>query len=137
MGRIYWDYGLLANRSSDGWTYFHHSNYLGTARARTDYQGNVGNQERSLDFGDGFSQTASNGSTAAQDNANFTGQEHDFESGTEHFLYRQYSSTSGCWMSPDPYGGSYDVGNPQSFNRYSYVLNNPLALIDPLGLDYG
>lgn len=36
-------------------------------------------------------------------------------------------------MSPDPYYGSYDVNNPQSMNRYSYVLNNPLAYVDPDG----
>jgi hypothetical protein len=38
-------------------------------------------------------------------------------------------------MSPDPYSGSYDTSNPQSFNRYSYALNNPAALTDPEGLD--
>ena len=37
-------------------------------------------------------------------------------------------------MSPDPYDGSYDITNPQSLNRYSYVLNNPLSSVDPLGL---
>jgi hypothetical protein len=37
-------------------------------------------------------------------------------------------------MSPDPYNGSYDLGNPQSFNRYAYVGNNPLSFTDPLGL---
>ncbi len=31
-----------------------------------------------------------------------------------------------------PLGGS--VGNPQSLNRYTYVLNNPESLTDPLGL---
>ena len=40
-------------------------------------------------------------------------------------------------MSPDPYDGSYDFSNPQSFNRYSYVLNNPLSFTHPLGLDGG
>jgi hypothetical protein len=43
-------------------------------------------------------------------------------------------------MSPDPYYGSYDFSNPQSFNRYAYVENDPLSYIDPIGLvlcDYG
>ena len=40
----------------------------------------------------------------------------------------------GRWMSPDPYSGSYDLANPQSFNRYTYVTNNPLSFTDPSGL---
>jgi hypothetical protein len=47
----------------------------------------------------------------------------------------QWTHAMGRWMSPDPYDGSYDAGNPQSLNRYSYALNNPLSLIDPSGLD--
>jgi hypothetical protein len=27
-----------------------------------------------------------------------------------------------------------DVTNPQSFNRYAYVMNNPMTLVDPFGL---
>jgi hypothetical protein len=41
----------------------------------------------------------------------------------------------GRWMSPDPYNGSMDLGNPQSLNRYSYVGNNPLLYTDPSGLE--
>ena len=37
-------------------------------------------------------------------------------------------------MSPDPYDGSYDASNPQSFNRYAYVLNSSLSWVDPIGL---
>lgn len=40
------------------------------------------------------------------------------------------NSARGC---PDPYSGSYDTGNPQSFNRYSYVLNSPLGATDSSG----
>lgn len=38
-------------------------------------------------------------------------------------------------MRPDPYSGSYDFTNPQSFNRYTFVMNNPMSANDPLGLD--
>jgi hypothetical protein len=41
----------------------------------------------------------------------------------------------GRMMSPDPSGLMYaDPTNPQSFNLYSYVLNNPLTNVDPDGL---
>ncbi|MEO6910036.1 MAG: RHS repeat-associated core domain-containing protein [Edaphobacter sp.] len=64
----------------------------------------------------------------------FTGLEHDSESNLDHAQFRQYSSTMGRWLSPDPYNGSYDLSNPQSFNRYAYVGNSPLSSVDPLGL---
>ena len=52
----------------------------------------------------------------------------------DHAQFRSYSFGQGRWLSPDPYDGSYDITNPQSFNRYAYVLNNPLTLTDPTGL---
>jgi RHS repeat-associated protein len=42
------------------------------------------------------------------------------------------STTQGRWLSPDPMGG--DVSNPQSLNRYAYVMNNPMSLTDATGL---
>ena len=43
-----------------------------------------------------------------------------------------YSSGLGRWLSPDPLAG--DITNPQSLNRYAYVLNNPCNFLDPFGL---
>jgi len=63
----------------------------------------------------------------------FTGLWRDDETGLDHTLYRKYSSTLGRWLSPDPMAGS--IMNPQSLNRYAYVMNNPVNFIDPLGLD--
>lgn len=34
----------------------------------------------------------------------------------------------------DPWEGSYDLSDPQSFNRYSYVNNDPVNYVDPSGL---
>jgi len=44
---------------------------------------------------------------------------------------RYFSSNLGRFLSVDPVGG--DIGSSQSWNRYAYVLNNPLVLIDPDG----
>lgn len=45
-------------------------------------------------------------------------------------------SYAGRWLSPDPAGlAAADPMNPQSWNRYAYVANNPLGNIDPTGLD--
>ncbi len=64
-----------------------------------------------------------------------TGKERDTESGLDYFGSRYYASSMGRFSSPDPSGLVYaDQSNPQSFNLYSYVGNNPLKFIDPLGL---
>jgi RHS repeat-associated protein len=135
-GRIYWDGQQFGYRSSDGTTYFDHQDTLGTERMRTDFGAGPGASFVSLPWGDGYTATTylSGGS---QDNNHFAGLERDAESGTEHAQFRNCASVQGRWFAPDSYLGSYDMTNPQSMNRYAYVLNNPLSLVDPSGLDYG
>jgi RHS repeat-associated protein len=59
----------------------------------------------------------------------------EFASGLDPTPNRLYHSRLFRWMSPDPAGkAAAKVGNPQSWNRYAYVLNNPLSYTDPLGL---
>lgn len=64
----------------------------------------------------------------------YAGLYRDIESTNDHASFRQYSSSQGRWLSPDPFAGSYNLGNPQTLNRYSYVLGNPTSLTDPDGL---
>jgi len=96
---------------------------------RTNAYGQVEQTFTSLPFGDEFSPGGQQ--TEAP---RFGMLDRDSESDTEHAQYRQYSSRFGRWMSPDPYSGSYDFSNPQSFNRYAYVNNRPLSGADPSGL---
>jgi len=65
----------------------------------------------------------------------FTSKERDVETGLDYFINRYYSSAQGRFTSVDPTLESIDPANPQTLNRYSYALNNPLAFIDPDGLD--
>jgi RHS repeat-associated protein len=51
--------------------------------------------------------------------------------GLNHMNGRIEDSVTGRFLSPDPRGTM--PGNTQSWNRYSYVLNNPLTLTDPTG----
>ena len=113
-----------------GTLYFEHQDRLGTERLLTDGQGNTAGSYSSMPFGDTFTENGTD-----LDPYHFAGLEHDYESGLDHAKYREYSSAGGQWMSPDLYQGSYDFADPQSFDRYSYVGNNPLSLVDPTGQD--
>ena len=66
----------------------------------------------------------------------FTGKERDAESGNDYFGARYYASSMGRFMSPDPLLSSGVPSDPQTWNRYTYGMNNPLRVIDPTGL-YG
>lgn len=53
-----------------------------------------------------------------------------------HTPTRQYSQTQGRWMRPDPAGlAAVDPSNPQTWNRYAYVGNNPVSFVDPSGMN--
>jgi RHS repeat-associated protein len=47
---------------------------------------------------------------------------------------RYFGSSLGRFMTPDPLLNSGQPWNPQSWNRYAYVENNPLRYTDPTGL---
>jgi len=69
-------------------------------------------------------------------NPNFTGDTQDTISGEFDTHYRQLHPSQGRWISPDPAGlRAVDPMNPQTWNRYMYVRNNPLSWADPSGLD--
>lgn len=66
----------------------------------------------------------------------FTGKERDAETGLDFMEARYYSSAQGRFTSPDVMMGKPEwLVDPQRWNRYAYVRNNPLKYIDPNGED--
>jgi RHS repeat-associated protein len=68
-------------------------------------------------------------------NQKFTGKERDQESGLDYFGARYYGSALGRFTRPDDPLVDQHVSDPQSWNLYAYVRNNPLKNTDPFGLD--
>ena len=65
-----------------------------------------------------------------------TGKERDVETGLDFFESRYFSSAQGRFTSPDVMMGKPEwLVDPQRWNRYAYVRNNPLKYIDPNGED--
>jgi RHS repeat-associated protein len=107
--------------------------HLGSPRVFTDSNATILAQPTFAPFGTG----GTTGTTALQ----FTGHERDTYANGESIDYmhaRYYRAGWGRFLSVDP---SLDMkmamANPQAWNRYAYVRNNPLRFIDPDGrLDY-
>ena len=64
----------------------------------------------------------------------FTGHRHDDELGLIDMHGRVYDPAQRRFVTPDPH--VTDPLDGQSFNRYSYVVNDPLNLTDPTGFDW-
>lgn len=67
--------------------------------------------------------------------AKFTGQQRDWPCSNipvDNFHAREYNPIVGRFLSVDPV--TFNYRSPQSWNRYAYVLNNPLRYTDPYGL---
>jgi RHS repeat-associated protein len=67
----------------------------------------------------------------------FTGKEQEGYEGDymHYFGARYFSAGLGRYTSPDRPLADQDPGDPQSWNLYTYVINNPMANIDPTGQD--
>lgn len=111
-----------------------HTDRLGSTRRCSD---SAGNQNGTCDyepFGETPQPGVGGGSCSLPTRFRFAGMEFDDETGLYHTWFRQYDPSQGRWMSVDPVAG--DTEDPQSLERYIYVRNDPVNLVDPLGLDY-
>ena len=129
---------LLATYDPRG-LHFQLTDWLGSRRVQTNAFGEVESTWRNLLYGNGQVGSSPPGAPASADDAtehHFTGQQRDNESGLDYFNARYYGSTIGRFTSPDPSGLGYaQQTDPQSFNLYGYVRNNPLRFVDPSGME--
>ncbi|HUA14073.1 MAG TPA: RHS repeat-associated core domain-containing protein [Verrucomicrobiae bacterium] len=127
--------GARAVYGSSGLAYFRHADHLGSSRLATTTSRTKYYDVAYAPYGEDY-----NGSGSKADLA-FTDQNQDTVAGgwstnLYDFMLREYRTAHGRWTSPDPGGlGVVDPTNPQTWNRYAYVQNNPLAMVDLLGDD--
>jgi RHS repeat-associated protein len=119
------------------------SDQLGTPRTITDKNGNVISRRDFMPFGEEIgvntAQTAgrsSNPQYNSSDNVRqkFTGYQKDKETNLDFAEARYYNNQHGRFTAVDPLLASGQSSNPQSFNRYSYTMNQPLVKTDKTGL---
>jgi RHS repeat-associated protein len=126
--------GTLGSVAAMATNYFHHD-HLGSMAAVSDETGAV--VER-MAFDPWGKRGFVNGTPDVLDSIvgfntdrGYTMHEHLDEMGIIHMNGRIYDPLIGRFMSADPF--IQDASSLQSYNRYAYVLNNPLAFTDPTG----
>jgi RHS repeat-associated protein len=144
LGRLAAEYSNAASPST-GVSYLF-TDMLGSVRTITNATGAVVECYDYMPFGQMLT-ASDNGRSAAgcypaapdpadsRASQKFTGKERDAETGLDYFGARYFSGAEGRFMTPDPLMASAKAYDPQTWNRYSYTLNNPLRFIDPDGLE--
>jgi len=113
------------------------TDHLGSPRINTSENGGIISRHDYHPFGEKIAtsqRTSGTGYVADDNRKQFTGYERDRETELDFAQARYYNKSFGRFNSPDPLLGSGRVKSAQSWNRYNYVLNNPLNLVDPFGL---
>jgi RHS repeat-associated protein len=115
--------------------------HLGSTRVVTDKDGIVVRRYDYAPFGEDLklaggrtiAQKYSGSDAELKDKVRFTGKERDAETGLDYFGARYMSAAQGRFTSPDAPFADQFTGDPQSWNLYGYVRNNPLKYTDPNG----
>jgi RHS repeat-associated protein len=137
-GKLIAEYGGQTSGSNLGTSYLTGDN-LGSTRIVTRTDQSVVARHDYLPFGDEIpvgigTRTVALGYVTSDDTRQkFTGKERDTESNLDYFGARYYSPPEGRFTSIDPQHGHGGLIDPQVWNLYIYVRNNPLSLNDPDG----
>ena len=117
---------LIAPQAIDAKTAtYYYTDPQGSTLATTDAQGNVLSSTEFRPFG-----APALGSSG--DGPSYTGHVSDADSSMIYMQARYYDPDVARFISPDPL--DLAAGSGFTFNRFSYVSNNPTSLVDPTGL---
>jgi len=103
------------------------SDHLSVRLTLTD-AGVVTGHQAHFAFGEDFAESGT------QEKHHFTTYERDSESASDYAMNRRYTPAIGRFGRVDSYRESEQLETPQSWNRYSYGLNDPIGSVDPTGL---
>ena len=141
-GKLVGEYSTLVPQSTPVTRYLT-TDHLGSPRIITSSSGAVLSRRDLMPFGEeafigvGNRLVGHGYSYGDSTRQKFTGYERDEETNLDFAQARMHNYNHGRFTSPDPLMASAKRRIPQSWNRYSYVLNRPLLLIDPTGLKWG
>ena len=110
-----------------------HKDHLGSVQVIADSAGSVKQGFLYDAWGNRTTRTLAGGEAYAEERS-YTGHELLTEIGLVHMNGRIYDPVAGRFLQADPL--VQDPFNGQSYNRYGYVLNNPLAFTDPTGFSW-
>jgi len=128
---------LKNSTGSNTGLYYTHSDHLGSVLALTNENGVVVEEHSYEAWGQHRNPTTwaiAPPSAGCIYTRGFTNHEHLYGVNLINMNGRIYDPAIGMFLSPDPI--LQDPGNTQNYNRYSYVLNNPLKYTDPTGLSF-
>jgi RHS repeat-associated protein len=133
MGKLIAEYSAEAQQSPNGRTQYLTADTLGSTRVVTDQSGTVVARHDYAPFGGELSVGRTDEYRSDTIRQKFASYERDTETGLDFVKARYYVNALGRFMSIDPSGKSILLSNPQTWNGYSYCLNNPLRYVDDNG----
>jgi RHS repeat-associated protein len=122
----YDDFGLLFALERDNNWYYITTDQLGTPRVVCDANGEL---VKVLEY-DSFGQVIADRNPEFELHISFAGGLIDVDTELVRFGFRDYDTVAGKWTAKDPIGFAGGDGN-----LYGYVVNTPINLADPLGLE--
>ncbi|PFO90344.1 RHS repeat-associated core domain-containing protein [Bacillus cereus] len=124
---LHWENETQPNGISNNQYRYSINDHLGSSMLELDMRGQIISQEEFYPYGGTAVWTARTAVEANYKTIRYSGKELD-ATGLYYYGYRYYIPWLGRWLNPDPAGTAYGL------NLYRMVENNPITLVDEMGL---